>query len=263
MQSRKRLLSAIAIVIILPVCVFASYELTLPHDGDVLNSRLSPELAGITQLYVAVLSPNAEGNGFLKELEKEAERKLTEAGIEVPPRIYVGARFKAGGVPELRIYVNMLKVNGSELCVFHVQSSLATQVHLAQRPEMDLRADIWRIGLELREVATPSVAEAVRAAANEQVEAFIAAWKKANAEGAVSTENKPQVAAAVPAAQQASPRTRPQASEGGYVASKNSDVFHKPDCSSAKRISPENLVRYATRGEAIAAGKRPCQRCEP
>ncbi len=263
MQSRKRLWSAIAIVVILPVCVFASYELTLPHDGQVLNSRLSPELAGMTQLYVTVLSPNAEGNGFLKELEKAAEAKLTEAGIEVPPRICVGARFNAGGVPELRIYVNMLKVNGSEQSVFHVQSSLAAQVYLAQRPEMDLSADIWRIGSELREIATQSMAEAVRAAANEQVEAFIAAWKKANAEGAVSTENKPQVAASAPPKEQVRAGGQPQASEGGYVASKNSDVFHKLDCSSVKRISPENLVRYATRGEAIAAGKRPCQRCKP
>jgi len=262
-QSRTRLLSAVAILIILPVCVFASYELTLPHDGDVLNSRLSPELAGITQLYVAVLSPNAEGNGFLKELEKEAEARLTEAGIKVPPRIHVGARFKAAGLPELRIYVNLLKINGSEQCVFHVQSSLATRVSLAQRPEMDLRADIWRIGSELREVATQSMAEAVRAAAKEQVEAFIAAWQKANAQAATRPENKPQVAISSVFSERAKPRARAQTSEGGYVASKNSDVFHKPDCSSAKRISPENLVRYATRGEAIAAGKRPCQRCKP
>jgi biotin carboxyl carrier protein len=262
-RSRKRLLSAVAIVVILPVCVFASYELTLPHDGEVLNNRPSPELAGITQLYVVVLSPNAEGNGFLKELEKEAEGKLTEAGIEVPPTIYVGARFKAAGVPELRIYVNMLKVNGSELCVFHVQSSLATRVSLAQRPEVDLSADIWRIGSELRETAAQSMQEAVKAAANEQIEAFIAAWQKANAAGAVSTQSKPQVAAPTPLKEQAKPRVQAQTGEGGYVASKNSGVFHKPDCSSAKRISSENLVRYATRGEAIAAGKRPCQRCNP
>jgi hypothetical protein len=262
-QSRRRLLLAIAIVIILPVCVFASYELTLPHDEEVLSNRPSPELGGITQLYVVVLSPNAEGNGFLKGLEKEAEGKLTEAGIEVPPTIYVGARFKASGVPEFRVYVNMLKVNGSEQCVFHVQSSLATRVSLTQRPDVDLSADIWRIGSELRETAAQSMQEAVKAAANEQIEAFIAAWQKANADGAISTENRHEAAISTPPKEQVRPRAQARASEGGYVASKNSDVFHKPDCSSARRISSENLVRYATRGEAIAAGKRPCQRCNP
>ncbi len=49
----------------------------------------------------------------------------------------------------------------------------------------------------------------------------------------------------------------------GYVASKNSAVFHKADCKSAAKISPKNLVRYATRDEAIQAGKRPCAECGP
>jgi len=50
---------------------------------------------------------------------------------------------------------------------------------------------------------------------------------------------------------------------GGFVASVNSQVFHKPGCKSAAKISPKNLVRYATRDEAIQAGKRPCAECQP
>jgi methylphosphotriester-DNA--protein-cysteine methyltransferase len=49
----------------------------------------------------------------------------------------------------------------------------------------------------------------------------------------------------------------------GFVASKNSEVFHKPDCKSAAKISEKNLVRYGTRKEAIQAGKRPCGECRP
>jgi len=48
-----------------------------------------------------------------------------------------------------------------------------------------------------------------------------------------------------------------------YVASKNSNVFHKPDCRWAKKISSENLVGYNSREEAIKAGKRPCRWCKP
>jgi phosphatidylserine/phosphatidylglycerophosphate/cardiolipin synthase-like enzyme len=49
----------------------------------------------------------------------------------------------------------------------------------------------------------------------------------------------------------------------GYVASKNSAVFHKPDCKGASKISEKNLVRYNTREEAIQAGKKPCAECQP
>ena len=49
----------------------------------------------------------------------------------------------------------------------------------------------------------------------------------------------------------------------GYVASKNSAVFHKAGCKGASKISEKNLVRYNTRDEAIQAGKKPCHECNP
>ena len=49
----------------------------------------------------------------------------------------------------------------------------------------------------------------------------------------------------------------------GYIASKNSDVFHKSDCRWAQNITAENLVKYGGRNEAIKAGKRLCKRCNP
>ncbi len=49
----------------------------------------------------------------------------------------------------------------------------------------------------------------------------------------------------------------------GYVASSRSQVFHRADCKGAAKISEKNLVHYATRDEAIQAGKRPCPECNP
>jgi phosphatidylserine/phosphatidylglycerophosphate/cardiolipin synthase-like enzyme len=49
----------------------------------------------------------------------------------------------------------------------------------------------------------------------------------------------------------------------GYVASKNSQVFHKADCKSAVKISEKNLIHYSTKEEAIQAGKKPCSECNP
>jgi hypothetical protein len=50
---------------------------------------------------------------------------------------------------------------------------------------------------------------------------------------------------------------------GGYVSSRNSEVFHRADCKSAGKISPKNLVRYSSRDEAVRAGKKPCSECNP
>jgi hypothetical protein len=44
---------------------------------------------------------------------------------------------------------------------------------------------------------------------------------------------------------------------------KNSEVFHRADCKSAAKISAKNVVKYATRDEAIQAGKKPCAECKP
>jgi phosphatidylserine/phosphatidylglycerophosphate/cardiolipin synthase-like enzyme len=49
----------------------------------------------------------------------------------------------------------------------------------------------------------------------------------------------------------------------GYVASKNSQVFHKAGCKSAAKISEKNLVRFNSRDEAVQAGKKPCHECNP
>jgi phosphatidylserine/phosphatidylglycerophosphate/cardiolipin synthase-like enzyme len=49
----------------------------------------------------------------------------------------------------------------------------------------------------------------------------------------------------------------------GFVASKNSEVFHRENCKSAAKISAKNLVSYATREEAIQTGKKPCEECNP
>jgi hypothetical protein len=55
----------------------------------------------------------------------------------------------------------------------------------------------------------------------------------------------------------------PAATAGGFLASIGKKVFHKPDCKSVPTIPPENLVKFGTREEATAAGKKPCAICKP
>lgn len=51
--------------------------------------------------------------------------------------------------------------------------------------------------------------------------------------------------------------------ERNYVASVNSDKYHRLSCDYAGNILEENRVYYATAGQAEAAGKEPCSVCRP
>lgn len=53
----------------------------------------------------------------------------------------------------------------------------------------------------------------------------------------------------------------PVTTEQYYIGNINSKVFHKTTCSSLPL--PKNQVRFNSREEAIKAGYRPCQRCNP
>jgi len=48
-----------------------------------------------------------------------------------------------------------------------------------------------------------------------------------------------------------------------YIGSKNSDKYHLPDCTSAKKIKKENRVYFRDVWEAREAGYSPCKACNP
>jgi phosphatidylserine/phosphatidylglycerophosphate/cardiolipin synthase-like enzyme len=59
------------------------------------------------------------------------------------------------------------------------------------------------------------------------------------------------------------PSTAGRETYDGFVASVNSEVFHKPDCKGAKKIASKNLLRYSSREQAVQDGKKPCAECKP
>ena len=61
---------------------------------------------------------------------------------------------------------------------------------------------------------------------------------------------------------QTAPESATTPSEGGYVASKNGTKYHLPWCGSAKQISEQNKIFFATKGEAEAAGYTPAGNCK-
>jgi uncharacterized protein YegP (UPF0339 family) len=52
-------------------------------------------------------------------------------------------------------------------------------------------------------------------------------------------------------------------SEGRFCGSKNSNVYHYPTCTYAKRIDPKNLIWFTDECDAKSKGYRPCSICDP
>ena len=77
-----------------------------------------------------------------------------------------------------------------------------------------------------------------------------------SAQGTKKTATPPPAPAAKTA-----PAPTPAAT--GFIANKNSKVFHKADCKLVAKMKPENKVPYASRDEAIKAGYKPCKVCNP
>jgi endonuclease YncB( thermonuclease family) len=51
--------------------------------------------------------------------------------------------------------------------------------------------------------------------------------------------------------------------QGQFVGSKNSDVYHYPDCPHAQNIKEENKIWFEDAQDAVNHGYRPCEVCNP
>ena len=233
------------------------------RDYPVLIGRANPTLAGIEQLYVVIVPPDAEPNkdGLVwRELEAKVINKLNEAGIKIMP----GIAGNILNIDELRVYIDMLKFADSQIYVFRIQISLARAVYLAKDSSWSIKADVWKVGPAMQAISVQDMPAEVTNVVLEQVEAFICAYVVANPPDAKVTDARTTDTVSQTAQrQQAKPAAKPAVAKYEYIASKNSKVFHKPECSSAKRILPKNLVGYNGRDEALKAGKRPCKQCKP
>lgn len=49
----------------------------------------------------------------------------------------------------------------------------------------------------------------------------------------------------------------------GYCANTNTKKFHRMECSSVKKMNPENMYKTDSREELINAGYTPCSICDP
>lgn len=257
MKMRRYSFLLAAITAVLSVVVLAGTELSLPEGMEpVLIGQASPALGGIKELCVLIVPPDSEPNkdGLVwEELQAMVESKLADAGVK-----YIKPRSLP--TPELRVCIDMLKLDDSERCVFRVQTSLARTVTLLSQRNLHLLVDVWETKSVMELISAENVPDRITDVVLEQVESFILAYLAAN-----PTDKQPSDANEITVVpkERVEAVAEPAAAEYKYVASKKSKVFHKADCSSAKRIAPKNLIGYNSREEAVNDGKRPCKICKP
>lgn len=87
---------------------------------------------------------------------------------------------------------------------------------------------------------------------------FFRTYREAIAEGYIPCSTcKPELTAGIPVP------THPPIADTDICASTLKQFFHRGNCQWAHEISAAHLVKYATREQALAEGKTPCQVCKP
>jgi len=236
-------------------------QLEKPYEPRLI-AKPNPALADINSLMIVIIpspaEPNTDGLVWAQLIETVSE-KLNKAGI----KIIAGVAGNILEIPELRLNIDLLKLSDSQQYVFRVQTSIARKVLLEDVSESYIKADVFQTDPVIQVVQIHGIPEAVLDAVSHQVDIFISAWSVSQKLNHRTNVNQPQTQSTKATVKKDSQPVKKQEAETQYVASKNSKVFHKADCPSAKRILPKNLVTYATREDAVKSGKRPCKRCNP
>ncbi len=233
-----------------------------------------PVLNNINTIYAFVISesPDLKKTELAKRLESAAEQKLMGAGFKIGEKGDFENRPVPFEIPELRIYIELLKIDANQ-CVIYTKTSLAKTIFLNNRGNLYTKANLWYAMPVLQSVPAPTTQE-LEMKLNEVVESetekFIKAYTDASKDvnGSVSDANTPDtntVRKPSPRAVRRNVREEPneQKVEEKYISSKNSKIFHRPNCPAAGRIKEENQVIYSTKDEAINAGKIACRLCKP
>ncbi|UCF43900.1 MAG: hypothetical protein JSV99_02965 [Planctomycetota bacterium] len=256
------------VVVVLVLTALARPQPTIPHEEHTLLGNANPFLTGIGKLYAVILPLDAESNNqsaLWQQLQVKLEQKLNKAGIKIISVPVFDSGLRAYDIPELRVYIDMLKSAQHQQYVFRIQTSLARAVCLTEKDSLLFKADVWRVAPAMQAVSDESMPATVAGVVLEQLEEFIHAYLVANQQPAQPADEPKRKAPVPPVTRREATRSplRSSAAEYKYVASKNSKVFHNSECQWAEKIRPENLVGYNSRDQATRAGRRPCKTCNP
>lgn len=215
-----------------------------------------PVLADVNQLLVVLAtgeSPSVAGLIDGGRLETQVSRKLHDAGLAT-------AEGDSESTPKLLVHIEGVEVPASDQYVYRVQTALCRLVTAPGRGDRRILVEVWRVRPVMAAVPQGKAGDAICSAVLVQAEAFVEAR---NAARRLSDAAQDSSGSAVGDRSQPTPQAAGPGGEYPFVASKSSDVFHRADCRWAQNISPDKLVRYKNREEAVQSGKRPCKSCKP
>ncbi|MBN2315870.1 MAG: hypothetical protein JXM79_18220 [Sedimentisphaerales bacterium] len=225
-------------------------------DKPLVMARPHPALIGIEELRAVLLRSGADPviDGLhWTQLKADVIDELNQSQI----KLIAGPVDRIVDAPELRVYVNLLRLANSQY-VFRIQTSVARSVCLKEQDHPIFKADLWTLNPVFETVSADEMPARITEVVLGQIKAFVRAYRTANPQSQSLADHK-----ANETNTNETETDRPQTTMHGYIASNSSDIFHKPDCRWAKNISPENLVTYTNREQAIKDGKRPCKWCKP
>ncbi|MHC4266087.1 MAG: Ada metal-binding domain-containing protein [Planctomycetota bacterium] len=251
--------------------LFVSHALTQDSFREPVSERMlldSHVLTGIEKFIVQIIPESNDTNideSPWDMLSEKIKQKFDNAKIDIVLRPISHEQPNASMLSALEIYINTLEMEDTKQVVFHIQTVFKTKACLDEQPLRHIKADVWKTKPVMKAVSSDKMPKRLTEEVLEQVQAFISAYKAANSKNADFRNENPSntrlTAADLP--KRAKTAVTPQTIQAGFVASKNSKVFHNADCQWVNKIKPENLVIYNGREQAVNAGKRPCKLCKP
>lgn len=235
----------------------------------------NPALVGIEAIRVVVMYHNAvigRDEWIFRELGAMVEQRLAASDPRLAYLIERGYAARYQNLPTITINIDKLVLNPARPPVFYVRTSFTADVTFERNPSAFFRIDLWTRAETIQAESLQAEFTAVTTLVNKQIEQFTSDFRQANSAVMLSMDVNDfnnilpseiwQIPAQIPKETPKAPVEKEKV-EQKYIASKNSSVFHRPDCTWVDRILPKNRIEYKTREEAIQAGKKPCKKCQP
>jgi len=253
--------AVVFLLLILSVSSLSGIDEPAGHYPSKKERLAGQNLRYIKGIEVSIVLPEENTFGEDSEwykLKTKVTKKLKKLSVFIPEPGILYTFMPP--MSELKVNVGFFKPVDSEKYFCRTQIVLSRAVRLATEQNSEVfYADVWKSESLIGMADEPNdIPEKAVESALQLTEQFISDYKKANAKNRLPIEITPSYPdKPTPLKEESKIETARRL----FVASKNSKVFHRTDCSAAKRIKPENVTNFSTAGDAIRAGLRPCKIC--
>ncbi len=241
--------------VVMVICLLAGLT---ANSSAKLNPR-QQSLKGVQAMTVDVVCSQDVKDTDLKQqdIRENIVKQLEQAGIKIMP---VQLWQTVPGRCRLKVLIKVYRPSDLKTFIYNLKVCFVQTVALERIPEAKIDVVTWELAW-LAHGSKNRLTETVPKNLKIMTDNFIRDYHLANTQDGELSGNSESNIVSVTA-----PKGQVRsgvAARYKYVSSKNSQVFHRPQCRSVKRIKPENLVGYNSKDEAIQAGKRPCKVCKP